>query len=249
MIRAVRRVVPRVRLFGSARAWGPLSGPACAIVLTSICAAGCGSGPGPGYPWPLYRYFRFDGPRVWTFSSDDPTTPYVRDGTLVPEDPLPNGVEVFRVDFHLRCVDAAVDCLIDADADGAPDLEATAQPPWRVSVDIASVVAIQAAGGQTFDPPVPLGDSYTQSGAVTEPVVSGGVTYTATFDGYETCPAESYWTVDVTRPTCLRLIVDGKGGDSPVTGTWWVTSGFGFVATQLDVDGGARWSLSDFAAE
>jgi hypothetical protein len=247
MIRAVRRVLPRVRPFGSARAWGPLSGPASAIVLTSICAAGCG--PKGGDPAPLYEWFRFDGARTWTWASDDPSTPFERVGTLVNEDPQPDGVEVYRVDQALRCRDAAGDCLIDEGADGTPDLEATAQPPWRILVDPVSVVAVQDAGGQTFDPPVPLAPSQAMTGEVTEPVVSGGVTYTATWDGSESCPAESYWTVGATRPSCIRLIVDGQGGESPVTGTWWLAGGFGFVAYQLDVDGGAVWSLADFAAE
>lgn len=217
------------------------------VGLLSVLAAGCHVGGGD--PTNLYQWFRFDGPRTWTWASDDPSIPFVRVGTLVQEEPRPTGVEVFRVDFHSRCVDAVGDCLIDADVDGTPDLEVTAQPPWRFEVDPASVVAIRDAGGQTFEPPVPLAKSHAMWGAVTDPVESGGVTYTATWDGDETCPAKSYWTVDATRPACLRLIVDGQGGESPVTGTWWVTGGFGFVATQLDVDGGALWSLSDFAAE
>lgn len=127
------------------------------------------------------------------------------------------------------------------DSCGCRGLQGQEAFTWRLSSSLANGVRFHGHGDTTFDPPVTLaaarmlrGDTVTSE--------SGGITYTATFEEQELCPAEAYWPDENNRAECYRVKLDASG-PSPIAGTYWSTRRFLVPVFQTEAAGSTRWEM------
>lgn len=208
------------------------------IALTTVACGGQGIQPtsnGEDIP----GMFPFDGIRVSEFLSEDPLIGYKLVGTM-------SDVVQETPDGRVYTINTVVDCV--ASDCGQPDGVTVRSVQWRSS--ISDGVFIHGYGNAQgtltqFDPPVQLGEREMNSGDSVE-TITGGFTFTATFEGYDECPVR--WQVDWGR-TCGKFTLDDGDGidetNAEIVGTYWAIVQYNVVATQL-VGDTSIWELSSW---
>ena len=211
------------------------------LVLAAGCPVQTGtfSGENIGSTWP------FDERSVWEYEADegegvDPTIGYHLRAVEREETEAVGGVTVHVIDFLIDCFNFLGPCE-DADGDDLQDGEGQTLFTWKMSSSREGV-AFHQWGDAVLDPPVIIADLLMKRSDTVESE-SGGIAFTGTFLGSETCPAPSYWTNEETRPDCFRVDVTADA-PSPVAGSYWSTAPIGPVGFQQE--GGPRWELRDF---
>lgn len=202
------------------------------LALTTVGAMGCPSVEIDFQGDDVYKWFPFNGERIWTYQSTDTSLTYQLRGVLSEESRVldDNRTRVYHVDFRVDCRSADDNCVEDELAFS-----------WEMSADSGKGVLFHSYGDTAYDPPVRLSGPQMVEGdtVVTE---SGGVTYTATYVGLVECPA-IYWRNE--KPTCGEIVVDDGGAGSPLAGTYWAVTQFNVVAFKSDLTG-EEWQLRDF---
>lgn len=190
----------------------------------------------------IYKAYPFDALREWTFQADDTTIPYRLEARQLEGFEEIGDEAVYTLEFLYACFNDTGVCE-DADDNGTEDIEGEVAFTWRMSATRRAGVLFHAIDDTTFDPPVAIadGDMLVGDEVVT---TSGGITYTATYEGEETCPAPGLWPEVETRPDCFKNVVDDGGVESPVGGTYWATTRVSLTAFQLDE--GPLWQARDF---
>lgn len=195
----------------------------------------------------MAKYFPFEGNRTWTYKADDNTTPYLLIGRSAEESELTadGNTRVYTVNFTYQCFGAAEPCLEDLDEDNVPDLTGAAAFSWSMSANSSSGVNVHAFDGTTYDPPVRLADRQMSINESVE-TVSGGTTYTSTYEAQGACPAP-YWRGSPPED-CVQLVLDDGGAGSAIAGEFWAIFQFNIVAFTRTADGVA-WQLNDYDDE
>jgi hypothetical protein len=172
------------------------------------------------------QYFVFDGDRSWEFISDDTSLPYLMIGDLQEE-----FVSINEGSTRIYTIRYKTDCLGAGECDDGAFI-------WSLDLSFDSIYGAQIHGitvgsepATVFDPAVVLTTPYINQGDVFE-TVSGGVTYTSTFIGFEQCPVQ--WNVD--WPKCVHFTLDDGGAGTPLAGDYWANVGFNLVAMDMDMD-------------
>ncbi|MEZ4236708.1 MAG: hypothetical protein R3F59_11245 [Myxococcota bacterium] len=176
--------------------------------------------------------FPFDGERTWDYQSDDVTATYKLNVLSVGEFETIEGKKVYTLSTTKECVANDPDCVGDL----------VYRMSW--SSDPSNGVYIwgyDLGDGQVeLRPPVQVAyDTMERDESVK--TTTGGVVWTSTMRGIESCPIKIIAEWD----ECGVFEVAADGGDSfPLAGTYWATAGNGIAAFQHEGDEGT-WQLSD----
>lgn len=209
---------------------------ACALLTGACTPTVVALGDSIDQAWP------FDELRQWTFQAEDTTVPYRLEAEQLEGFEEIDDHKVYTIEFVYDCFNDSGVCE-DADLDGTEDIEGTVAATWRMSSSGPDGVLFHAVDDVTYDPPVALADGRMAKNdeIVTE---SGGVTYTAVYNGKVTCPAPGLWPEEENRPDCFENAIDDGDADSKVGGTYWATTRFSLVAFQQG--DGVLWQLRNF---
>ena len=209
--------------------------PACLVMLGG-CTGGIGDPIGfSGFT--MTQFFSFDGERTWEFVNEDINIDYFLVGELSQEsDVLEDGfTRKYTINYTKDCISTANGCVED---------EFVRSMQWSSNDTFGTFLhGYQLAGEDAveFDPPVQV----TPPNMKREDSVStdtDGTTWTSTFIQLEECPVQ--WAVDWDE--CARIELDDGDGDletgSPVSGVYWVITGYNVVASEWPGEPG-RWEL------
>lgn len=206
------------------------------LALATLGTMACTSGQGPGVTIDfqgddVYKWFPFNGERIWTYQSTDTSLTYQLRGVLSEDSRVVDErTRIYKVDFRIDCRSADDDCV-----------ENELAFSWEMSADSGKGVLFHTYDDTVYDPPVRLsraqmveGDSITTE--------SGGTTFTATYNGLVECPA-IYWRND--KPDCGEIVLDDGGAGTAIAGTYWAVTQFNVVAFKSALTG-EEWQLRDF---
>ena len=210
--------------------------PLAAIALFVL--SGCTGNSNYSYSgFSMTEYFEFDGERTWEFVSQDTDLAYLLIGDLLQETGEANNGDsiVYTIEFTKDCVGTDATCV---------DKEFVRSVDWSCDDTHGTQIHhyLMADGDEkTFDPPLGITDAKMKKEDYVETAVDG-TTWRSTFVSIEECPVQ--WNVDWNE--CIRLEVDDGVGDlttgSPVSGIYWVITGFNVVAMELPGETD-RWEL------
>jgi hypothetical protein len=182
-------------------------------------------------------YFAFDGERTWEYISSDTSVAYFWVAELSQDVEEVDGKKVYTVDTTKDCVGNDPTCV-----------EGELVRSLRWSVDATDGVEIHSYAIGTdarvdLSPPLQLATAKMKKEDVVE-TTTDGTDFSSTFASIETCPVQ--WNVE--WDDCIRFDLDDGDGDlsvgHPLTGQFWVITGFNLVAQSVPGESG-RWELSD----
>jgi hypothetical protein len=182
-------------------------------------------------------FFPFDGERTWEFVSEDIELDYILVADLLEENEvLEDGfTRVYTIEYSKDCISTDNGCV---------EGEYLRNMRWASNDTYGTFLYGYELAGEdavAFDPPLQITTpSMKREDSVTTD--TGGNTWTSTFVQLEACPVQ--WAVDWDE--CARFELDDGDGDlstgSPVSGTFWVITGYNMVAMDWPGEAG-RWEL------